>query len=83
MSHATEEQRASGRYITTNTEAITEMIRSIQKNTRSHERASAGVGETISALIDSARSSTRSIPELATAIERLRDCADALNAQAD
>ncbi len=78
MSHATEEQRASGRYITTNTEAITEMIRSIQKNTRSHERASAGVGETISALIDSTRESTRSIPELATAIARLRECAGAL-----
>ena len=62
MSHATEEQRASGRYITTNTEAITEMIRSIQKNTRSHERASAGVGETISALIDSTRSSTPQHP---------------------
>ncbi len=83
MSHATEEQRASGQYITSNTESITEMIRSIQTNTRSHERASAGVGETISALIDSTRSSTRSLPELAAAIERLRECVATLSAKPD
>jgi len=81
MSHATEEQRASGRYITSNTESITEMIRSIQKNTRSHERASAGVGETMSALIDSSRTSSLSIPEIAAAIAKLRAAAEALRAE--
>jgi methyl-accepting chemotaxis protein len=81
MSHATEEQRASGRYITSNTESITEMIRSIQQSTRSQERASAGVGETFGALIDSTRTSGRSIPEIAAAIARLRETAAALEAE--
>jgi methyl-accepting chemotaxis protein len=78
MSHATEEQRASGRYITGNTESITEMIRSIQQSTRSHERASAGVGETFVALIDSTRTTARRIPEIAAVIARLREAAQAL-----
>jgi methyl-accepting chemotaxis protein len=78
MSHATEEQRASGRYITGNTESITEMIRTIQQSTRSHERASAGVGETFVALIDSTRTSGRRIPEIQTVIARLRAAAQAL-----
>jgi methyl-accepting chemotaxis protein len=81
MTHATEEQRASGRYITGNTEAITEMIHTIQQSTRSHERASAGVGETFVALIESTRTSGRRIPEIAGVIARLREAAEALRSR--
>jgi methyl-accepting chemotaxis protein len=80
MSHATEEQRASGRYITGNTEAITERIRSIQQSTRSSEKASAGVGETFMALVESTHAASGQIPELATVVERLRAAAEALRA---
>jgi hypothetical protein len=80
MSHATEEQRASGRYITGNTEAITERIRSIQQSTRSSEKASAGVGETFMALVESTHVASGRIPELATVVERLRAAAEALRA---
>jgi methyl-accepting chemotaxis protein len=82
MSHATEEQRASGRYITGNTESITEMIRSIQQNTRQHERASASVAETFLLLLESTRSSGRRVPEVADAIARLRQSAEALHGEA-
>jgi methyl-accepting chemotaxis protein len=82
MSHATDEQRASGRYITTNIEAITEMIRSIQQNTRQHERASASVAETFLLLLESTRSSGRRVPEIADAIARLRQSAEALHGEA-
>lgn len=80
MAHATEEQRASGRYITGSTEAITELIRSIQKSTRSHERASAGVGETFMALVESTHTSGGRIPEIAAAVARMRETAEALRA---
>ena len=80
MAHATEEQRASGRYITGNTESITELIRSIQQSTRSHERASAGVGETFMALVDSTHTCGRRIPEIAAVVARLRETAEALRA---
>ena len=43
VTRATEEQRETGRYISTNIAAITEMIRGIQEKTASHQRASAGV----------------------------------------
>jgi methyl-accepting chemotaxis protein len=82
MSHATEEQRASGRYITSNTESITELIRSILQSTRSHERASAGVGETFMALVESTHVSSRRIPEIGAAVARMRETAEALSAPA-
>jgi methyl-accepting chemotaxis protein len=81
MTTATEEQRASGRYITSNIESITEMIRSIQGSTRAHERASAGVAETFSALLDNARRGAASLPALAPLVEELRRCGQELSAE--
>jgi methyl-accepting chemotaxis protein len=79
MTKATEEQRASGRYITSNIESITEMISSIQQNTRSHQKASAAVGETFDAILENARQSAGRLPELAAVIEELRQHAEVMN----
>ena len=79
MTSATEEQRASGRYITSNIESITEMINSIQRNTRAHEKASATAGETFDAILDNARQSAARLPELAAVIEELRAHAESMN----
>jgi methyl-accepting chemotaxis protein len=73
MSAATEEQRASGRYIATNLESITEMIGSIQADTSAHERASASVAETITAILANARESSARLPQLATAVAELQE----------
>ena len=81
MTSATEEQRASGSYITANIEAITERIRSIQANTRAHERASASVAETFYAILDTARQSAGRLPGLGSAIAELRQQASAMDAQ--
>jgi methyl-accepting chemotaxis protein len=78
MTSATEEQRASGRYITSNIEAITEMIRSIQQNVRSHEKSSASVAGTFMAILEHARQGAARLPELASAIEELRTHATAM-----
>jgi methyl-accepting chemotaxis protein len=79
MTTATQEQRASGRYITSNIESITEMIRSIQQNTRAHEKASAAVSETFDAILENARQSAASLPELAAVIAELRAHAQSMN----
>jgi hypothetical protein len=75
MSAATEEQRASGRYIQANVESITEMIRAIQEDTAAHERASASVAETVVAILENARESSARLPGLAAAIVELREAA--------
>ena len=79
MASATEEQRASGGYITSNIESITEMIRSIQENTSAHQKASAAVGETFDAILENARQSAARLPELAAVIEELRAHAETMN----
>jgi methyl-accepting chemotaxis protein len=79
MTSAAEEQRVSGRYITSNIESITEMISSIQRNTSAHERASAAVGETFDAILESARQSAARLPELVAVIEELRAHAESMN----
>jgi methyl-accepting chemotaxis protein len=79
MTKATEEQRSSGRYITANIESVTEMIGSIQHNTRSHQKASAAVGETFDAILENARQSAGRLPELVAAIEELQEHAEVMN----
>jgi methyl-accepting chemotaxis protein len=83
MANATEEQRASGRYITTNIESITDMIRRVQDSAKAHERASAGVAETFSTILEHAHTSSARIPQLAAAVAQLREHASALNAEVD
>ena len=48
------------------------MIGAIQQNTAAHERSSAGVAETVIAILDTARESSARLPQLAAAIAELR-----------
>ena len=77
MAQAMEEQRATGRHITGNSQAITEMISSIQENTAAHERASAAVAARFDALLEHAHASTEQIPRIAQIVEGLRREVDA------
>ena len=77
MAQVLEEQRATGRYITANSQSITRMIGSIQSNTASHERASAQVAERFGTLLDNVQQSAQRLPELTTAVADLRAEAEA------
>jgi methyl-accepting chemotaxis protein len=83
VTRATEEQRETGRYISTNIAAITEMIRSIQEKTASHQRASAGVASAFGAILDNARKSCERIPEVARFVTDLQRQAEAVSAEAN
>ncbi|MDH3521616.1 MAG: methyl-accepting chemotaxis protein [Myxococcales bacterium] len=73
MAQAMEEQRSTGRYITANSQAITELIRSIQRNTASHEEASRQVGERFDLLLQHAHKAATRIPAIAKMVTELRD----------
>jgi methyl-accepting chemotaxis protein len=77
MAQALEEQRATGRYITANSQSITQMIGSIQSNTASHERASSQVAERFCTLLDNVQQSAQQLPELTSAVADLRAEAEA------
>jgi methyl-accepting chemotaxis protein len=81
VTRATEEQRETGRYISNNIAAITEMIRSIQAKTASHQQASAGVGSAFGAILDNARKSCERIPEVARVVTDLQGQAEAVSAE--
>ena len=76
MTGATEEQRSSSRYISANIAAITELIASIQSKTASHEQASHGVAESVSAMLGVARKSSERLPEVARSIIAMRECSE-------
>jgi methyl-accepting chemotaxis protein len=78
MTAATEEQRASGRYIQTNIESITDMIHAIQRATSAHERASAAVAASVQEILEAARESGTRLPQLEAAVAELRACAESL-----
>jgi methyl-accepting chemotaxis protein len=81
VSRATEEQRETGRYIATNAAAITDMIRSIQRETAAHGQTSAGVSSTVNSILDNARKSCERIPEVARIITELQQQAEAVGAE--
>ena len=74
---------ATGRYITTNSEAVTEMIRAIQTSTASHRTASAAVADRFEGLVQAARRSVERIPEVARAVALLADDAERARGDAD
>jgi methyl-accepting chemotaxis protein len=76
MAQALEEQRATGRYISGNSEAITELIRSIQQNAEAHGQASAAVQQRFAALLEIAQRSSATIPEVARVVEELARSAE-------
>ena len=71
MAQAMEEQRATGRYITANSQAITEMINSIQSKTALHAEASQLVGERFETLLELTHKTTAGMPEIARVISEL------------
>ena len=71
MAQAMEEQRATGRYITGNSEAITQMIGSIQSKTALHAEASRQVAERFETLLELAHKTTAGMPEVARVISDL------------
>jgi methyl-accepting chemotaxis protein len=71
MAQAMEEQRTTGRYITANSEAVTEMIGSIQSKTALHSEASRQVGERFETLLELAHKTTAGMPEIARVISDL------------
>jgi methyl-accepting chemotaxis protein len=71
MAQAMEEQRATGRYITGNSQAITEMIGSIQSKTALHAEASRQVAERFEILLELAHKTTAGMPEVARVISEL------------
>ena len=71
MAQAMEEQRATGCHITANSQAITEMIGSIQSKTGLHADASRQVGERFETLLELAHKTTSGMPGVARAITDL------------
>ena len=72
MHRSTEEQRESGRFITASISSVTEMIRSIQRNTESHGAASEAVAEAVSRILEITRKSGERVPEVVSSLESLR-----------
>ena len=83
VARAAEEQRATGRTIHANIEAITEMIRSIQQNTRSHEQASRSVGENLDAILANARRMMRHVAEITPNVDSLQRRTASVAAEVD
>jgi methyl-accepting chemotaxis protein len=81
MAQAMEEQRATGRYITANSQAITEMIGSIQSKTALHAEASQLVGERFETLLELAHKTTAGVPEVARIISELCNKVKAAHAE--
>ncbi len=81
MSSATDEQRASSRYISENISSITGLIGSIQLKTATHETSSTGVAESVMSILENARKGSERIPEVARAVVRMRDQAEAVRAE--
>jgi len=78
MHSATEQQRATGQYMTENIAAVTEMIGTIQESTSQHERASRAVAEIVARILESAHKSGDRLPRLGSAFADLREHARAL-----
>ena len=71
-----DEQRATGRYITGNSESITQMIRRVQSATEAHFHASSGVADRFAALLDNAQKSCQRIPEVTRVVAELAQAAE-------
>ncbi len=67
---STEEQRETSRFIRARTEAITEMIRTIQANAESHSAASESVSEAVSRILEIATRKNAVAGELLAPVER-------------
>jgi methyl-accepting chemotaxis protein len=67
---STEEQRETSRFIRARTEAITEMIRTIQANAESHGAASESVSEAVNRILDIAKRKNALAGELLSPVER-------------
>jgi methyl-accepting chemotaxis protein len=67
-----EEQRETTRYITASISAITEMIKSIRRNTESHGAVSEAVQEAVNRILDVARKSGGAAQALARQLDALR-----------
>jgi 23S rRNA maturation-related 3'-5' exoribonuclease YhaM len=76
MTSATEEQRSTSRYISSNITSITELIVSIQSKTASHEQASNGVAEAVAAMVNAARKSSERLPHVARSVIAMRECSE-------
>jgi methyl-accepting chemotaxis protein len=71
MAQAMEEQRTTGRYISGNSEAVTQMIGSIQSKTALHAEASRQVAERFETLLELAQKTTAGMPEVARVVSEL------------
>jgi methyl-accepting chemotaxis protein len=71
MAQAMEEQRETGRYITANSQSVTEMIGSIQSKTALHAEASRQVDERFETLLQLAHKTTAGMPAVAQVISEL------------
>jgi methyl-accepting chemotaxis protein len=67
-----EEQRESTRYITASISAITEMMKSIRRNTESHGAVSEAVQEAVTRILEVARKSGGASQALARQLDALR-----------
>jgi methyl-accepting chemotaxis protein len=76
IAQALEEQRATGRYIASNSESITGLIGSIQANARAHGESSAAVQQRFDSLLELAQRSSAAIPEVAGVVEAIASSAE-------
>ncbi|HEY5657834.1 MAG TPA: methyl-accepting chemotaxis protein [Myxococcota bacterium] len=83
MAQAMEEQRSTGRYITANSQAITELIGSIQAKTALHAEASRQVGERFEVLLQLAHKTTSGMPEVARVVAELCNQVRSTHAQVE
>ena len=75
---STDEQRETGRYITSSISTITEMIRAIRESATSHAKASDSVGEAVMRLLQNAQQAGAQVPQIRAMLGHLTTNADVI-----